>query len=83
MRMLLYHQESLLSMLWNAAQDYSNRKRIQKRNELRKTDYKTGTVFVPAAGILTVTTPSTYVAAPTTFSPSCVEIGSMILLSIW
>jgi hypothetical protein len=30
---LLYHQESLLSMLWNAAQDYPGRKRIQRRNE--------------------------------------------------
>jgi NADPH-dependent curcumin reductase CurA len=45
--------------------------------------YRIGIVFVSTAGILTVTTPSTYAAAPTTFSPSCVEIGSMILLSIW
>src|SRR5215207_9077206 len=40
MRVLLYHQKYILSMLWNAAQDYSNRKRIQRKNESQeKTDY--------------------------------------------
>ena len=39
-------------------------------------------LFGPAIGILTVTTPSTYASAPTTFVPSCVEIGNTMLLSI-
>jgi len=31
--MLLYHQKDILSMLWNAAQDYSSWKRMQRKNE--------------------------------------------------
>jgi hypothetical protein len=30
---LFYYQKYILSMLWNAAQDYSGRKRMQRRNE--------------------------------------------------
>ena len=44
--------------------------------------YKIGMLFATVVGILTVTTPSTYAAAPATFLPSWTEIGSMILLSI-
>ena len=33
-------------------------------------------------GILNVTTPSEYIAVPVTFSPSLIEIGNDILLSI-
>ena len=42
--MLLYHQESLLSMLWNAAQDYSGIKRMQRRNEQEKGEEKETTI---------------------------------------
>ena len=45
--------------------------------------YKIGMLFASAVGILTVTIPSTYAAAPATFLPSWTEIGSIILLTIW
>ena len=32
MRVLLYHQKDILSMLWNAAQDYPGRKRMQRKS---------------------------------------------------
>jgi hypothetical protein len=36
MRVELYHHKNLLSMLWNAAQDYSGRKRMQRKSEQEK-----------------------------------------------
>jgi hypothetical protein len=37
--MLFYHQKDILSMLWNAAQNYSNRKRMQGKS-VRKRERK-------------------------------------------
>lgn len=42
----------------------------------------TGITFFLEIGTFNVTTPSKYVAIPVTFSPSLIEIGNDILLSI-